>query len=83
MLAIKSYKPEKTCPVLKKGETATISSNLNENNTIGFSISEILTVEVSSSVYKNVKFCIFCQKQDCGCVFIYLLFTFLFFYQGW
>ena len=50
MLTTKSYEPEKIFLIFEKeGNTPKKSRYLNENHTLGFSISENLTVEISSS----------------------------------
>ena len=37
-----------------------------------------LLYKFQDPIYKNMEFCIFCQKTNHGCVFICLLFFFLF-----
>ena len=56
MLPTKSYQPEKTCTILKRGKHPQTSSDLNENHIIRFYILKNANVEVSNSYIKNVEF---------------------------
>ena len=69
MLPIKSYNPEKICPIFEKGEKhppppAKRQVILITNNTIRFSISKNPIVEVSSSyIQKKWNFAVFARSK--------------------
>ena len=75
-LPIRSYNlPEKIFLFLKKEKTPPKSHRILMKITPSDSAYQRNpTAEVSRSYLQNVKFCIFCQKKDHGCVFICLFF---------
>jgi hypothetical protein len=74
ILPIKIYEPEKICPIFEKREnTPKISSNLNENRPIRFSILKNPTKEVSSSYIQKYGFFFFFRRK---------ITVFFFFFRG-
>jgi hypothetical protein len=82
VLPVKGYVPEKICLVFaeKGGGHHLTLQEPEKNHTIRFSVSEIPTVEDSSSYVQKCGIFNFCQQKDNGCVFM-RLFRFDYFFS--
>jgi hypothetical protein len=69
--------PEKICPILEKRGTPPKSHRtLMKITPSDSAYQRTLLLTFQAPICKNVEFCIFCQKKDHACVFIFCCFFF-------